>query len=166
MLSRDSEDENLLKICVWTCDMTSRSYFGKMNSTLGSVVPLAIFGFSIPLHSPQAGWRLWPCLSLAFCCGGGGICTQVLSIPPHFLFNINPKFFVNSSSLFLKRRPYLLFRFRAWVAPTLDSLLQHIRWGKRFLFHMLLKFIFLQYATNDVLQMEWYQEKLPQRGGG
>ena len=26
----------------WTCDMTSRSYFGKMNSTLGSVVPLAM----------------------------------------------------------------------------------------------------------------------------
>ena len=25
------------------CDMTSRSYFGKMNSTLGSVVPLAMF---------------------------------------------------------------------------------------------------------------------------
>ena len=24
--------------------MTSRSYFGKMNSTLGSVVPLAMFG--------------------------------------------------------------------------------------------------------------------------
>ena len=25
------------------CDMTSRSYFGKMNSILGSVVPLAMF---------------------------------------------------------------------------------------------------------------------------
>ena len=25
------------------CDMTSRSYFGKMNSTLGSIVPLAMF---------------------------------------------------------------------------------------------------------------------------
>ena len=34
---------NLIKICVWTCDMTSRSYFDKMNSTLGSVVPLAMF---------------------------------------------------------------------------------------------------------------------------
>ena len=34
---------NLIKICVWTCDMASRSYFGKMNSTLGSVVPLAMF---------------------------------------------------------------------------------------------------------------------------
>ena len=33
---------NLIKICVWTCDMTSRSYFDKMNSTLGSVVPLAM----------------------------------------------------------------------------------------------------------------------------
>ena len=30
---------------VWTCDITSRSYFGKMNSTLGSVVPLAMFVF-------------------------------------------------------------------------------------------------------------------------
>ena len=27
--------------------MTSRSYFGKMNSTLGSVVPLAMFAFII-----------------------------------------------------------------------------------------------------------------------
>ena len=34
---------NVIKICVWTCVMTSRSYFGKMNSTLGSVVPLAMF---------------------------------------------------------------------------------------------------------------------------
>ena len=33
----------LIKICVWTCDMAQRSYFGKMNSTLGSVVPLAMF---------------------------------------------------------------------------------------------------------------------------
>ena len=30
-------------ICVWTCDVTSKSYFGKMNSTLGAVVPLAMF---------------------------------------------------------------------------------------------------------------------------
>ena len=29
------------------CDMTSRSYFGKMNSTLGSVVPLAMFVFDL-----------------------------------------------------------------------------------------------------------------------
>ena len=35
----------LIKICVWTCDMTSISYFGKMNSTLGSVVPLAMFSW-------------------------------------------------------------------------------------------------------------------------
>ena len=34
---------NLSKLCVRTHDMTSRSYFGKMNSTLGSVVPLAMF---------------------------------------------------------------------------------------------------------------------------
>ena len=34
---------NLIKICVRTCDMASRTYFGKMNSALGSVVPLAMF---------------------------------------------------------------------------------------------------------------------------
>ena len=34
---------NVIKIYVWTSDMTSRSYFGKMNSTLGSVLPLAMF---------------------------------------------------------------------------------------------------------------------------
>ena len=34
---------NLSKLCVRTHDMTSRSYFGKMNSILGSVVPLAMF---------------------------------------------------------------------------------------------------------------------------
>ena len=33
----------MIKICLRTCDMTSRSYFGKQNSTLGSVVPLAMF---------------------------------------------------------------------------------------------------------------------------
>ena len=34
---------NLIKICVWIRDITSRSYYGKMNSILGSVVPLAMF---------------------------------------------------------------------------------------------------------------------------
>ena len=34
--------------------MTSRSYFGKMNSTLGSVVPLAMFYFSWRVTD----WRL------------------------------------------------------------------------------------------------------------
>ena len=38
---------NVIRIRVWTCDMTSRSYFGKMNSTLESVVPLAMFVFSV-----------------------------------------------------------------------------------------------------------------------
>ena len=38
ILGQDSED-----------DMTSRSYFGKMNSTLGSVVPLAMFGLKMTL---------------------------------------------------------------------------------------------------------------------
>ena len=32
-----------LSLVTWTCNITSRSYFGKMNSTLGSVVPLAMF---------------------------------------------------------------------------------------------------------------------------
>ena len=36
---------NLIKIYVWTSDMTSSSYFDKMNSTLGSIVPLAMFGY-------------------------------------------------------------------------------------------------------------------------
>ena len=36
----------LMKICVRICDMTSRSYFGKMTSTLGSVVPLAMFKYT------------------------------------------------------------------------------------------------------------------------
>ena len=40
-----------MPICVWTCDMTSRSYFGKMNSTLGSVVPLAMF--SVIISGPK-----------------------------------------------------------------------------------------------------------------
>ena len=32
-----------VEVEVWTCDMTSSSYFDKMNSALGSVVPLAMF---------------------------------------------------------------------------------------------------------------------------
>ena len=43
LLGRDYEDETLIKICLRTCDMTLRSYFGNQNSTLGSVVPLAMF---------------------------------------------------------------------------------------------------------------------------
>ena len=35
--SKDFEFWNLIKICVRTC------FFGKQNSTLGSVVPLAMF---------------------------------------------------------------------------------------------------------------------------
>ena len=37
---------NLIIFCVWPCDMTRLSYFGKQNSTLGSVVPLAMFSFA------------------------------------------------------------------------------------------------------------------------
>ena len=46
---------------LWNCDMTSRSYFGKMNSTLRSVVPLAMFfkpGCSLlPLLGTWQGWH-------------------------------------------------------------------------------------------------------------
>ena len=42
----------MIKIYVWTSDMTSRSYFGKMNSSLGSVVPLAMFFIYFP-----PGWK-------------------------------------------------------------------------------------------------------------
>ena len=34
-----------------TCDMTLRSYFGKQNSTLGSVVPLCVCGKGQEIHS-------------------------------------------------------------------------------------------------------------------
>ena len=34
---------NLIKFCVWTCDMTKKSYFCKPNSTLGSISPLTMF---------------------------------------------------------------------------------------------------------------------------
>ena len=50
---------NLIKICVWIRDMTSRSYFGKMNSILGSVVPLAMFSSgSSAHHLTNCGQRL------------------------------------------------------------------------------------------------------------
>ena len=35
-----------VKLSYEICDMTLRSYFGKQNSTLGSVVPLAMFGIN------------------------------------------------------------------------------------------------------------------------
>ena len=64
----------LIKICVRTCDMTSRSYFGKQNSTLGSVVPLAMFCFNAwpPLFRPSliSSSKLFLC----------GLCTTTLSI--------------------------------------------------------------------------------------
>ena len=43
----------MIKIGVWTCDITSRSYFGKMNSTLGSVVPLAMFFLNSDSRNPR-----------------------------------------------------------------------------------------------------------------
>ena len=45
--SKDFEFWNLIKICGRTC------FFGKQNSTLGSVVPLAMF-FALPLLDD--GW--------------------------------------------------------------------------------------------------------------
>ena len=37
------EKWNLINVYVRTCEMTQRSYFGKQNSTLGSVVPMAVW---------------------------------------------------------------------------------------------------------------------------
>ena len=64
----------LIKICVRTFEMTSRSYFGKQNSTLGSVVPLAMFCFNAwpPTFRPSliSSSKLFLC----------GLCTTTLSI--------------------------------------------------------------------------------------
>ena len=57
-------------ICVWTCDMTSRSYFGKMNSTLGSVVPLAMFVIRVNRNITHIN-----CIS----CSHANICTRMSS---------------------------------------------------------------------------------------
>ena len=43
MLGPDFEDEFDQDLCFDMIDMTSSSYFDKMNSTLGSFVPLAMF---------------------------------------------------------------------------------------------------------------------------
>ena len=50
---------NLSKLCVRTHDMTSRSYFGKMNSTLGSVVPLAMFRLVVSFGFPRTEGYAW-----------------------------------------------------------------------------------------------------------
>ena len=47
MFGRDFESWNLIKICVGTC------YFGKQNSTLGSVVPLAMLKLQRTLECRQ-----------------------------------------------------------------------------------------------------------------
>ena len=44
--SKDFEFWNLIKICVRTC------FFGKQNSTLGSVVPLAMFAIAVARALP------------------------------------------------------------------------------------------------------------------
>ena len=48
LFGRDYEDETLLNICLRTCYMTKKSYFGNQNTTLGSVVPLAMFIKNLP----------------------------------------------------------------------------------------------------------------------
>ena len=45
--SKDFEFWNLIKICVRTC------FFGKQNSTLGSVVPLAMFSLNKVKNGPK-----------------------------------------------------------------------------------------------------------------
>ena len=46
---------NMIKFCVWPCDMTKIGYFGKQNSTLGSVGPLAVFNCPICWSSGRGG---------------------------------------------------------------------------------------------------------------
>ena len=54
-----TEDEwNLIKICLRACDMIKRSYFGNQSSTLGSVVPLALFYIYILLVLSSLIWKL------------------------------------------------------------------------------------------------------------
>ena len=55
---------NLIKICLRTCDMTYRSYFGDQNSTLGSVVPLAMFFFCFYRHLAENLSNMGKCVSL------------------------------------------------------------------------------------------------------
>ena len=43
------------QICVCPCDITKISDIGKQNSTLGSVVPLAML-LSYSLETPSVGW--------------------------------------------------------------------------------------------------------------
>ena len=53
MLSRYSEDKMWSRY-VFELVMTSRSYFGEMNSTLGSVVPLAMFIICLKRAVPES----------------------------------------------------------------------------------------------------------------
>ena len=62
----------LIKICVRICDMTSRNYFGKQNSTLGSVVPLAMLLYNMyHLIIDNKMWKPFKSYSSAsfFCVG-------------------------------------------------------------------------------------------------
>ena len=57
----------LIKIC--SCDMTWTSDFGKLNSTLGSVVPLAMFRLQSPLLAFYRDYLFWiqqSCLVLQY----------------------------------------------------------------------------------------------------
>ena len=53
----------MIKIRVWTCDMTSTSYLGKKNSTLGFVVPLAMFFVLFAF----CFYYLWFCFWFCYC---------------------------------------------------------------------------------------------------
>ena len=68
---------NLIKICVSILDMTSRYYFGKMNSILGSVVPLAMFPevlWNPASLEPNRGRSWTRTLSLLWCFQHPSIC--------------------------------------------------------------------------------------------
>ena len=62
----------LIKICLRICDMSLRSYFGKQNSTLGSVVPLAMLLYNMyHLIIDNKMWKPFKSYSSAsfFCVG-------------------------------------------------------------------------------------------------
>ena len=70
---------NLIKICGRTCDMTLRSYFGKMNSTLGSVVPLAMFFLLIIFFFDQSSFSL--CVFVTYnLCEPDHLCQNCLNL--------------------------------------------------------------------------------------
>ena len=55
----------LIKICVRTSDLTLGSYLCKQNSTLGSVVPLAMFNIVWGKYHPIMDYGLFPSIHLS-----------------------------------------------------------------------------------------------------